>query len=386
MMSRRRRSRWFRLLAALVVLGLIAAACSGGDDSDAGGDDTSDPEDPEADDDAMMEPVYGGEISFLLEAETQTWDLPNAECATSCINVFRLVADALWAIDESGLAQPMLLESADANADFTEWTLTMRPNISFHDGTPADATALARDLDEKAHKSFLHSQVLVDLLEITVVDDLTVVVTFAAPFSDLPELMSDRVGFLMAPAFWDMTASDRGLGGPIGTGAFVFGDWSLDERLILDRNPNYWRTDSEGRQLPYLDRVIMRPVPNQTDREAFMQSGAGSITHLSNTENPAQWTDDWDAGLLTDELTQQVSYLQLNNSVPPFDDIRARRAIAYCSDLETFNLLRNPASTTANGPFSPGRRATSKTPAFRRSTQRPEPRWSTSSVDSASTI
>ena len=119
MMSRRRRSRWLRLLAALVVLGLIAAACSGGDDSggdgdatadepatetsddadssggdsDAGGDDTSDPEDPEVNDDAMMEPVYGGEISFLLEAETQTWDLPNAECATSCINVFRLVAD-----------------------------------------------------------------------------------------------------------------------------------------------------------------------------------------------------------------------------------------------------------------------------------------------------
>lgn len=363
-----RRMRW---LAGLVALGLLASACGGDDDggdAEADGGTTETTEAPadggEAEDGAAAddgatettaapegEPVVGGEVTMLLEAETNTWDIPGANCAVSCITVMRQVAEPLFIEDEDGVPQPYLLSSAESNSDFTEWTLTMRDGITFHDGTPADGAAVKTNI-EAMKAGPLQGQVLADLTSVELVDPMTVKVVFSAPTSNFPAFMAERTGYLLAPAFWadpNLRATQ-----PIGTGPFQWESWVPDQELVLVKNENYWRTDDEGRELPFLDRITFRPIPDSATRRATMESGDADINHDTFAENREFWTTDWEGELMPDPANVETTYLLINNATAPFDNVDARRAIALCTDREEYVAFRSPGNTIANGPFAEG--------------------------------
>ena len=230
-----RRFRW--LLVLLVGFALFAAACGSDGESDSASDEAADSSDSDtadetADDEAdagdgsdettdagdseaadtsedaaaaegdeaemAMEPQYGGSLTFLLEGETDTWDIPNANCAESCINVMRAIADPLMIINEDRELEPFLLESlTNDDGAFMEWTLVMREGVTFQDGTPVDGAALQRNLVETAN-GLLTGQLLVDLENgtdsIELIDDMTVKVTFDRPVSVFPNFLAVRIG------------------------------------------------------------------------------------------------------------------------------------------------------------------------------------------------
>ena len=155
-----------RILALLLAFGLVAAACGDSDD----GDDAAAPETTEAgeveagqdtapegtdgttadtadDAPAEGEPVHGGRLVYGIEADSANpWAHYSTSCAISCLMVYRSVADTLFVLDENGEPQPNLAESAEPNEDFTQWTLTIRDGIQFHDGTPLTGEAVAYNL------------------------------------------------------------------------------------------------------------------------------------------------------------------------------------------------------------------------------------------------
>ena len=317
-------------------------------------EDTATPED-----EMVMQPQYGGTLTYLLEAETDTWDIPNANCATSCITVMRAVADPMTAVNMDGVAEPFLLEAIESNADFTEFTLTMRDGVTFHDGTPVDGAAIQRNLVETA-TGVVQAQLLVDLENgtdsIELVDDMTVKVTFSRPFSVFPYFISDRVGgYVMSPTFWD--DPDRAGAFPISTGPFRMVEWTRDERTVLERNENYWRADPTGNQLPYLDEVVFRPNPDASARQATMEAGDADANMTSNEQQVAFWMTTWieEGGQLVEpNPARATSYLLLNSGAPPFDNPDMRRAVALCTDRSEYLEFRAPDSQLANGPFAEG--------------------------------
>ena len=97
------------------------------------------------------EPVYGGTLVFALESETTAgWNPITTSAATSGHIVLRQLYDPLVIEGVDGEAIPFLLESFSANEDHSEWTFTLRPGITFHDGLPVNSAALARHLEEMA--------------------------------------------------------------------------------------------------------------------------------------------------------------------------------------------------------------------------------------------
>ena len=79
---------------------------------------------------------------FAREAETtQPWTPADMVCELACHQVARSVYDTLTMVYGDGEPQPYLLESMEPNADFTEWTLVAREGVTFHDGTPFDASS-----------------------------------------------------------------------------------------------------------------------------------------------------------------------------------------------------------------------------------------------------
>ena len=377
-----------RLLAVLAIFVVLAAACGDDDDestsedqqtetddsgTDGDTDDTStddgSADDEAADDDmAAMAPVAGGTLTYLLEAETDTWDIPGANCAVSCITVMRSVADPLTIVNDQGGVEPYLLESIESNEDFTMYTLTMREGITFHDGTPADGAAVQRSLQEMA-KGTLQGQVLVDLVEgpdsIVLVDDMTVTLEFSRPFATFPYNIAERTGWLIAPSFWDNP--DRGGALMVATGPFVMTEWTRGEQTVVEKNPDYWRTDADGTQLPYLDSVVFRPVPDVATRRATMEAGDADVNMDDFGENKEFWNGEWvDGGgnLLAPSADREATYLMFNNGAPPFDNPDLRRALALCTDKEEYLEFRAPANQLANGPFAEGSLGYLEDPGF----------------------
>ncbi len=148
-----------RVLAALVLsAGLIGAAC-GGDDAktdttESGGavttvaDTSAATTVPPPTTEAEQQPVPGGKVVFGIEADTSSpWRPAEMICAISCHQVIRNIYDTLTLPNEDGSWSPYLAEAVEPNADYTEWRITARSNVTFHDGTPFDGAAIADNLN-----------------------------------------------------------------------------------------------------------------------------------------------------------------------------------------------------------------------------------------------
>jgi peptide/nickel transport system substrate-binding protein len=335
-------------------------------------------EEPAAEPAEMMEPQRGGTLTFLLEAESDTWDIPGANCAVACITVMRQVMDPLTLTTDDNGVVPFLLESIESNDDFTEWTLTMRDGVTFHDGTPADGAALQRNLIEMA-SGVLQGQVFWDLVNgsiysdppgdpadsIILVDPMTVTVTFSRPVSTFGYALSERTGWLFSPSFWDNP--DRAGAVAVGTGPFIMTEWIRGEQTTLVANQNYWRTDANGEQLPYLDGINFRPVPDDSAREATLEAGDADATHDDTGENLEFWRTTWvDEGgqLLPPAPDKETTYLMFNAGSAPFDNPDMRRALALCTDRSEYQAFRAPENQIADGPFSEGSLGYLEDPGF----------------------
>ncbi len=327
------------------------------DDGSSGGDaggDAGDTDGATGEDPASAEPDYGGTLVFGLEAETTNGLNPiNAQAAVSGHILFRALYETLTIEGTEGEALPLLLESFTPNEDFTEWVLTLRPNITFHDGTPADSAALKRHFEE-LQKGTL-TGIAVGDLDIDVieqVDDLSVKLTLGRPQATLPNYLTSHLGYFGAPSMYDM-GQEGSARNPIGTGPFMLDEWIPNEVTRLVRNPDYWRTDAQGRQLPYLDAIEFRPIPDTDGRFAALRAGdldASSVnTGLRIDEYNQQFKTYWEG-----DRYSEPTYLMLNNSRPPFDNVEFRRALAQCTDRQIFNDVRWDGQVPASGPFAPG--------------------------------
>ncbi|MEL6891130.1 MAG: ABC transporter substrate-binding protein [Actinomycetota bacterium] len=329
-------------------------------DDDVGTDSPADELPTEAAPEPLTDPSRGGTLTVLLEAESDTWDIPNANCATSCITVMQQIADPLLAVNDSGELEPFLLEDVEISDDLTTWTLTMRPDVVFHDGTAADGAAVQRHLREYA-AGIVQSQAYRTLEGgpaagegIELLDDMTVRVTFDEPNAAFGHQLASWSGWLLAPSFWD-DESPTAL--PIATGPFEMIEWSRNEITRLRASTDYWRTSESGAPLPYLDGIDFRPVPDVSARRAIMEAGDADVNVDSFPENLAFWTGDWvSAGnsLARVDPDRDVEYLLLNASRSPFSDREFRRALAACTDREEYLAFRAPGMELASGPFAAG--------------------------------
>ena len=352
------RSRWTIRAALLLVFALVAGACAGGgSDSDEGSGGSTDED--------AGPPQPGGKVVFGLEAETTDgWCLAEGQLAISGIQVARSIYDTLTTINSEGEAEPFLAESVEPSDDFTEWTITLREGITFHDGTPLDATVVKNNLDAyrgqyEGRNSLLFLFVLQDITSVDVVDDLTVSVKMGRPWVSFDSFLfsSGRMG-MMAQSQLDSDACGREL---VGTGPFKLVDWRVNSSMQLEKNPDYWRTDAEGNQLPYLDELEFQPTPEAQQLQNGLDAGSVDAFHVSSNTNSLiiedlrEQADGGNINLTESDDFAEAGLTMLNTTKPPFDNILAREAAAAAVDRANVNeITNNGIPPLANGPFAEG--------------------------------
>jgi len=354
---------------------LLAAGCGGSKSDDesnstdptaqGNGDDGLNVEAGESGLEEAGEPQRGGKLVYGIEGESSAgWCLSEAQLAISGMMVARAFYDTLTVPNANGEYVPYLAQDVTPNDDYTQWTITLREGIKFHDGTDLTAEVVKNNLDAyrgayegRASTLFLFVLQDIDSTEVTAPD--TVQVNMKRPWVSFPAFLfsSSRMG-MMAQAQLD--ADPAGCSEhPIGTGPFEFVSWTQNQQMTGKAFADYWQIAPDGEPFPYVDEIEFRPIPDGTVRKQAIQSGGINIMHTSDAEQIQndflKMRNDGDVNLLVSEAQAEVSFIQMNSTIPPFNDVRMRRALAMGSDREDVNQQVNAGlPTVATGPFAPG--------------------------------
>jgi peptide/nickel transport system substrate-binding protein len=142
---------------------------------------------------------------------------------------------------------------------------------------------------------------------------------------------------------------------PIGSGPFVFRDWQRDSQLTVARNPNYWRKDLKGRQLPYLDQVTFKPMPDEASRNAALAAGNIDAMHTNSSRGVVRVIKgnlpEATKALIDNSEGDEMNVV-LNTQTGPASDERLRKALQYATDRQSLVAQYDDAYEIADGPFS----------------------------------
>ena len=182
--------------------------------------------------------------------------------------------DKLMESAEDGSYQGWLLDDISPNEDFTVWTGNLKQGIMFHNGVELTAQTLQDMFPIQQEGSQSAGQIAASALaDVQATGDYEVTYTLSRANSAFPAYLARaQLGFVFEPGA--AAADPDGFNeAPVGTGPFLFESRDLDNETVVVRNPDYWMTDQNGTQLPYLDRIAFRPIPDEGTRlDAFMGS------------------------------------------------------------------------------------------------------------------
>jgi peptide/nickel transport system substrate-binding protein len=232
----------------------------------------------------------------------------------------------------------------------TTWEFTLRQGVKFHNGEPFDAHSVKATMDylkdpnNKSHYAAYWKLVK----DVQIVNDFTVRVVTEKPWPSLIDRAS-LTDFLVLPAkaLKDL-GPDKLAQKPIGTGPFRFVEWRRDDRLVLERNPDYWGGPAE------VSRVTFRFIPEFSGRLAALLSGEIDIMK-DVPPHAAEAVDRSGRARIRVAVSSRINYLALVNLKPgPMQDLRARRAMNHAVNVDELiaQVLKGRA-TKICGPLSP---------------------------------
>ncbi|MEX0887742.1 MAG: ABC transporter substrate-binding protein [Phycisphaeraceae bacterium] len=270
------------------------------------------------------------ELTIAIQADGSTLDPHRATDAGSMRLIENLYSTLMRYASDFGEIEPDLLVDHDVNDDHTRFTLTIRDDAYFgQTGRNVTADDVAYSL-ERIRESGLRAEPLADLESIDVTGGHTLELHFAEPITPLLNYLAHPMYAIVDREV--VEANDGELSrADAGSGPFRLVEWRRDQEAILERDERYYVDDR-----PRLERVIYRPIPEETSRVTALVNGEVDII----LDVPAQ-----QIGMIegSDHIIIETTpgtfweYVGLNTEVEPFNDPRVRRAIAWALDRDAIN-------------------------------------------------
>lgn len=264
--------------------------------------------------------------SATIALETRVTELdPNATTSVVSLQVMSLIAGTLIEITNDGL-QPGLAQSWETSEDGLTFTATLRPDLTFSDGTPLTAADVAATwayfLDDEAN---VNAGQIAPIDEVEAIDDSTVVFHLASPFPSLDNVLT-RPSYLVMPA--DRVGDADFMLEPISAGPYALSEWGGGDTIVLTRNESY-----PGAQ-PLLEQVIFSTISESASRVAQLQSGQIDVA----TNLPPTVVDEVSAPI-TVSMTPQYggTYIYMNDRSGPLSEVGVRQAISRAIDRQAMS-------------------------------------------------
>ena len=321
--------------------------------------------------------VRGGSLTYRLTSPPKTFNPLLVGDESALIIAIYLLNSRLIDFDHDTQKYiPAVAESWKRSDDGRSVDLTLREGLKFSDGQPITSDDIAFTMralyDPRTNSQGLKDSLLVDNkpLEVSVSDARNFRIAFPEVVASVENYLfnipvmprhaleeSFKQGKISEAA--SVTADPQSI---ITSGPFTVAESRPAERIVLQRNPNYWKKDAAGTSLPYLDTLTLDIVADQNN--AFTRLNQNSVDIIDRIRSSdyatlAAATDrvrgfDLGAGLGTDHIWFNLNDVVRNGKpiVDPvkaawFSDVRFRRAVAHAIDRETI------AKSTLQGLASP---------------------------------
>lgn len=246
--------------------------------------------------------------------------------------------------------QPSLATAWSVSSDGKVWTFKLRTGVKFHDGTELNAEAVKFNIERwwnpnhpygyrNAGKSYEIWKQLFGgfkgqpdslLQDIVAIDNSTIQFKLTQPFAAFPAAISSGYFGIASPTAIKKAGANYGTPGSlaVGTGPFIFKEWRTGDRVILEKNPNYWQAG-----LPKVDRLAIRFVTDPAARLAQLRAQQIDFTVDLAPDQSQEIQNDANLALIS-RPSLNVGYLSLNPTYKPLADVRVRQAIAYAIDTK----------------------------------------------------
>jgi peptide/nickel transport system substrate-binding protein len=258
---------------------------------------------------------------------------------------------------------PKLALSWSVDKTRTQWTFNLRPKVKFHDGTPFNAAAVCYNFDrwynfsgpfQDPGATFYYQSIFYGFKNnasstlspslfkgCRTHGALKVVITLTKPNGPfLPSLALQSFAMQSPTALKQYDAdsaqivngSFRPTGTyafqhPTGTGPFKFGGWTVKEKVILNRNDQYWGPKAK------LATVVVRPIADNSARVQALQTGEINGMDLLQPQDVPTVKGNGNLKVLN-RPSFNVAYVGINQAKPPTNNLLVRKAIAYGLDRQ----------------------------------------------------
>lgn len=313
-------------LALVLVLGLLAACSSssnkgnGGQPSNSSGNTPSETSDNTGN--AGGGSAGSNTITVAINGDIQNFN-PYTNQSVDYFIVRYNVFETLVAYDEDMNIVPGLAK--DWTVEDSKITFQLNDGITFHDGSPltADDIRYSIEMVQDENNASYHAPYFADVASVEG-SGSEVVFHLSKPN---PVMLSNLANFpIIKQGSFESQTSD-----PVGTGPFMFESWSAGDRIVLKKNPNYWRGDTTN-----IDTLIVRPIPDAAVRMQNLLSGTIDIVS-SLQPNQMQQVDNRDGlYLLQPNASNQTTLVEVViNNHEAFKDPRVMKALVHALDKET---------------------------------------------------
>jgi peptide/nickel transport system substrate-binding protein len=243
---------------------------------------------------------YGGNLVVAQRSEPKTLNPVTAADAPSREVIGRLMADLIHINRASQQTEPALVKSWSMSKDGRVFTVKLRHGVRFSDGQPFDADDVVFSfqvyLDEKVHSP--QRDLLVaggKPVEVQKIDQYTVRFTLAQPYAAAERIFDSLAMMprhLLEKSYaegkfaqaWTLNTSPAEVAG---LGPFRMKEYVAGQRIVLERNPYYWKADRNKNRLPYLDELIFLFVGNVDAQVLRFQAGDTDVISRVSAENYA---------------------------------------------------------------------------------------------------
>jgi peptide/nickel transport system substrate-binding protein len=311
--------KYLALLSMVLIVSLLAACAPAAPAAtEAGGEEVAAPS--------------GGVLTIGIPIEPETLDPGDAIYVQEQFILMNLF-DSLLSMGPDGTLYPGLASSWEPNDDYSEFTFTLREDVTFHDGTPFKADAVKATFDHIASDAVLESggkSLLVDhqYIETVVTADYTVTVRFAAPYPTFLRDAARQWLSISSPAALEQFGADYGRN-PVGTGPFKLAKWDAQSQIVLERNADYnWAPEFAAHSGPALvEQVVFRILPEAATRFTAFETGEVLIVSEPPALDAIALAESGSANIQTFAQPGIPAILMINATKAPTDDVNVRKAM-----------------------------------------------------------
>ncbi|GIP21898.1 ABC transporter substrate-binding protein [Paenibacillus sp. J22TS3] len=264
------------------------------------------------------EAAKGGSIVVIVPQDPDYLD-PHLAVAAGTSEMMFNVYEGLLKPNEKGEVYPAIAESYEISKDGLTYTFKLRQGVKFHNGNPLTAQDVKYSYDRLAGKDTGKplQPAFAGIDSITTPDDHTVVIKLK---ENNASFLTSLIAAVIPKNYQDSNKK------PIGTGPFKFVEYVPGQRLVLEKNPDYYVKD-----VPKLDKVEFRIIPDQEAALLALKSGEADIFPRIGTEKLDELGDDFKSVSAPQNLVQLMTF---NIARKPFNNLKVRQAINYAIDKD----------------------------------------------------